>query len=64
MLEQIQLRRATELIPGRRDLSYEERLKGCGLTTLEMRRSRGGDKLDVFKIFNGHKNIDYCIFQN
>ena len=50
MLEQIQ-RRATKLIPGRRDLTYEKRLKECGLTTLETRRSR-------FKIMNGYKNID------
>ena len=33
MLEKIQ-KRATKLIPGLRDLGYEERLKECGLTTL------------------------------
>ena len=33
MLERIQ-RRATKIIPELRDLSYEERLKECGLTTL------------------------------
>ena len=37
MLEKIQ-RRATKLIPELRDLRYEERLKECGLTTLETRR--------------------------
>ena len=43
MLEKIQ-RRSTKLIPGLRDLRYEERLKECGLTTLETRRLRGGMK--------------------
>ena len=40
MFEKIQ-RRATKLNPGLRDLTYEKRLKECGLTTLETRRFRG-----------------------
>ena len=60
MLEKIK-RRATKLIPGLRDRSYEERLKECGLTTLETRRLRG-DQIEVFKILNGYENIDSNIF--
>ena len=60
MLEKIQ-RRATKLIPGLRDLTYEERLNECGLTTLERRRLRG-DQIEVFKILNGYENIDSNIF--
>ena len=31
-----------------RDLSYEERLKECGLMTIQTRRLRG-DQIEVFK---------------
>ena len=60
MLEKIQ-RRASKLIPGLGDLSYEERLKECGLTTLETRRLMG-DQIEVFKILKGYENIDSNIF--
>ena len=60
MLEKIQ-RRATKLIPELIDFRYEERLKECGLTTLETRRLRG-DQIEVFKILNGYGNIDSNIF--
>ena len=43
MLDKIQ-RRATKLIPELRDLTYEERLKECGLTTLETRILRTGEE--------------------
>ena len=53
--------RATKSIPELRDLSYEERLKECGLKTLETRRLRG-DQIVVFKILNGYENIDRNVF--
>ena len=55
MLEKIK-RRATKLIPGLRDLRYEERLKECGLT-LETQILMG-DQIEVFKILNGYENLD------
>ena len=59
-LEPIQ-RRATKIIPQLRDLNYEDRMKECGLTTLETRRLRG-DQIEVFKILNGYENIDRKMF--
>ena len=44
------------MIPRLMNISYEMRLKECGLTTLETRRVRG--QIDVFKILNGYENID------
>ena len=41
--------------------SYEEILKECGLTTQETRRLRGSNG-SIFKILNGHENIDPNIF--
>ena len=60
MLDKIQ-RRATKFIPELIDLTYEERLKECGLTTLETRRLRG-DQIEVFNILIGYENIDSNIF--
>ena len=59
-LEIIQ-RRATKIISELRDLTYEERLKECGLTTLETRRLREY-QIEVSKILNGYENIDRNIF--
>ena len=56
MPERVQ-RRATKIIPKLRNISYEMRLKECGLTTLETRRLRG-DQIEVFNILNGYENID------
>src|SRR6218665_1519690 len=56
-LEKVQ-RRATKMIQGYRDLSYEERLIRCGLTTLEERRSRG-DLIEAYKIITGKESIQW-----
>ena len=54
-LEKVQ-RRATKMIWGYKDLSYEERLKRCGLTTLEKRRNRG-DLIEAYKIITGKEAL-------
>ena len=45
------------MIPELRDLSYEERLKECGLTTSETMRLRVV-QTEVSVILNGYDNID------
>ena len=52
MLERVQ-RRATllQIIPNLRNISYEKRLRECGLTALETMRLRE-DQTKVFKIVN------------
>ena len=45
-------RRATKLIPGLSDLSYEDRLRRLKLPSLSYRRSRG-DMIEVYKIMSG-----------
>ena len=49
--------RATKIIPELRDLSYEECLKECGLTTLEKRKLRR-NQIEVFMTLNVYDNID------
>jgi len=51
----------TRMLPDLKNMSYPERLKILGLTTLESRRLRG-DFIEVFKILKGHDNIDRNIF--
>src|SRR6218665_2803620 len=54
-LDKVQ-RRATKMIQGYKDLSYEERLIRGRLTTLEKRRSRG-DLIEAYKIITGKASI-------
>ena len=54
--EQVQ-RRATKLINGFKNLSYENRLKRLKLTTLEKRRL-GWDLIETFKIITGREKVD------
>src|SRR6218665_2443802 len=54
-LEQIQ-RRATKMIRGLGELTYEERLMRCGLTNLEKRRT-SGDLIEAYKIMTGKEAI-------
>jgi ribonuclease P/MRP protein subunit RPP40 len=60
MIERVQ-RRATRLIEGFMDISYEDRLEQTGLISLEKRRVRG-DLIQVFKIVKGFAKIDYRTF--
>ena len=57
-LERVQ-RRATKviLISEISQLSYEERLQQCRLTTLETRRTRG-DQIEVFQIMHGYEGLN------
>ena len=59
-LEKVQ-RGATKIIQSYKDLSNEERLKRCGLTTLEKRRSRG-DLIEAYKIITGKEAIHWDRF--
>ena len=49
------------MIPKLRDISYEMRIKECGLTILETWRFRG-DQIDVNTILNGCENTDKNFF--
>ena len=60
MIERVQ-RRATKLIEGYKDLSYDDRLEKTGLISLEKRRVRG-DLIQVFKMLKGFDKIDYTRF--
>ena len=44
-----------------RNISYEIRLRECGLTTIETKKLRG-DQIEVFIKLNGYENIDRNMF--
>ena len=57
MIENIQ-RRGTKLVPELININYTDRLKMLNLPTLKYRRKRG-DLIQVFKILNGHYDINW-----
>lgn len=59
-IEKVQ-RRATKLVQGLKDLSYESRLRILGIPTLSYRRKRN-DIIQVFKIMKGLDKIDAQVF--
>jgi ribonuclease P/MRP protein subunit RPP40 len=54
-IEKVQ-RRASKLIEGLKDLTYEERMRELKLTSLETRRIRA-DMIEVYKIINGLEGL-------
>ena len=60
ILERVQ-RRATKMIEGYNNISYEDRLRNTGLLKLEKRRARG-DLIQVFKMIKGIDKVDYRQF--
>ena len=61
-LERVQ-KRATKLIPALQHLPCSDRLKACGLTTLNFRRIRG-DIIETYKILSGKYDADVVPFMN
>jgi len=52
----------TRMVPGLRNLSYENRLEKLGIWALEERRNRA-DLLEVFKMYKGLSTMPFeCLF--
>ena len=49
------------MVYGYQKVSYEERLRRLGLTTLQQRRLRG-DLIETYKIITGKENVDPTFF--
>ena len=60
ILEKVQ-RRATKMIKGLEKLQYEERLRECGLTTLEKRRCRE-DLIQTYKLITRKEDTPFTRF--
>jgi hypothetical protein len=60
ILEKVQ-RRATKMIKGLGKLEYEDRLRECGLTTLERRRCRG-DLIQTYKLITKKEETPFTRF--
>ena len=50
-------RRATKMVYGLNDLTYEQRLMRLDITALETRKLRG-DLIEAFKIIKGFDKVD------
>ena len=60
MLEKVQ-RRATKMVYGFNDLTYEQRLRRLDITALETHRLRG-DLIEVFEIIKSFNKVNYLKF--
>ena len=60
LIEKVQ-KRAVRMVPGMKNLSYEERLAKLGLTTLVERRFRG-DMIETYKLLTNKEGIRRNIF--